>query len=630
MNEVGKIKILDDFTANKIAAGEVVERPASVIKELVENALDAGSSKIEIQISRGGLDKITVIDNGEGMDREDARLAFHRHATSKIRNDADLDAIATLGFRGEALPSIAAVSTVEVRTRPHNEVCGARLIVEGGKIVKDEDIGCPAGTTITVSNLFANVPARLKNIKSVSLEAGHISDVVSKLAVAYPEVSFSLQHDNRFLFKTSGNGDMLDIIASLYGTETARALLPINAERDGIGINGYIARPSVTRSTRNHQTFIVNRRIVKSRPLSQALEQGYHSLIMTGRYPVAFLNIHLPYNLIDPNVHPAKMEVRLFVLDKISDLLSSAVKVALSSNTLIPETKIPVEKPSGIQNRNQAQYVQQFLDVDEGHYHGKQAECSLVKEGSPVLAELPDRSIADEPQDEPQKEPQKEPQDIPLNMLLDLPRRISLDTPYNYFPKDKVIAGLRPIGQIDCTYIVAQGREAGLYLIDQHAAHERILYEKNMQVPTTNYSQLLAIPQHIELTHLEAQVLITNILEFQAIGFVIEHFGGDSFLLRGVPGGFPPGKEKKIFLDLLDYFFSNQHKLTNKELREDLIIMMSCKAAIKAGDRLLQGQMEKLLADLSNTELPYTCPHGRPTVIHISGYELEKMFKRVL
>ncbi len=605
---MGKINVLDSFTANKIAAGEVVERPASVVKELVENSLDAGATKIDVVITKGGLDNITVTDNGEGMNGDDAVLSFHRHATSKIRTGADLDHISTLGFRGEALPSIAAVSRVELKTRRHDAIIGTQVILEDGQVIKEQETGCPVGTSISVQNLFANVPARLKSTKSVALEAAHISDVVSKLAISNPNVSFSLQHDNRSQLRTTGNGDLKSIIASVYGTEIGRNLIEITGIAGDIKVGGYVAKPIITRASRTHQIYLVNNRVVRSRVISFALEEAYHSLIMTGRHPIAFLTVEMPYNYVDPNVHPAKMEVRIYEADTLTQLIRDSVKRALTQRNLIPEGQTNYKGSREKTKPVEQMAVQYKLEIPSS---------KAVQPG--IVMERPDKGLSRTGADVNQK-----------LSLVDTPKIDTpmIETPVMESATDRLPA-LRPFGQVDCTYILAQGDE-GLYIIDQHAAHERILYEKNMAGSEITCIQMLVIPENVELSHLETQILIDNILEFQQLGFLVEHFGGNTFLLRGVPKGFNPGTEKKIFLDLLDYFYQKRNKLTIKELHEDMLTMMSCKAAIKAGDRLTAGEMERLLDDLSKTELPFSCPHGRPTIVHITGYELEKMFKRVL
>lgn len=633
---MGKITILDDYIANKIAAGEVVERPASVVKELVENSLDAGSTRIEVRIRGGGLEEITVIDDGEGMSSEDAVLAFSRHATSKIKADTDLDHIATLGFRGEALPSIGAVAIVEMRTRPHDNLSGTYILIEGGKVVQQSEVGCPPGTTVTVKGLFTNIPARLKNLKSVAVETGHISDVMNKIAIAYPEVSFTLFHEQKCLLRTIGQGELLPVIASIYGIETAKELVPVSSQLEGISINGYIGKPSLSRSNRNHQVFVINRRVVRNRQISQALEQSFHSLMMVGRHPVAFLIYRLPLEKVDPNVHPAKSEVRLFAGQQLIEVTEIAVKEALHSKNLVPQTKLYQEhtKPKDYEKKG---------SVQKGFGQENFVQENFVQE----TFELKSRAVSAQPAPKAVKTPEAVEPTEAVNypaavaeVTAEIEKLAELGSDEGVYPKATVKEAmvreksesypeLRPLCQIDNTYIMAKAEGRGFYLIDQHAAHERILYEKSMKAKGQEYMQMLAVPENINLTHLEAQILIENILHFHSVGFIVEHFGGDSFLLRGVPQGFVPGREKTIFLDLLDYFCQNRNKITNKQLHEGMLILAACKSAIKAGDRLTQGQMEKLLEDLSKTEIPYTCPHGRPTTIFISGYELEKMFKRV-
>jgi DNA mismatch repair protein MutL len=580
LNILGRIKLLDEHTANKIAAGEVIERPASIVKELVENSIDAGSNRIEISIIDGGLTGLIVFDNGVGMDSQDAKLAFERHATSKISDDTDLERITSLGFRGEALPSIAAVSKVKLTTRSGESLAGTELLVEGGNFLDFREIGCPVGTTIQVNDLFYNTPARKKHMKSFSSEAGHISDAVNKLAMGYPEIAFKLISNGRIVLNTSGNGEMIDCIANIYGFELARELLPVNHTSGNNTINGFIGKPSVSRSSRNYQTIYINGRFVRNRAISESVERAFHGMVMTGRHPVFIVHLNIDLEEVDVNVHPAKTEVRLAKERVIRDMVFDAVIQALSGNRLIPanvekvreipipiqeELKIPYKKPVPVITLNET------------------AENYIITE-EPVISH------------------ERE----------------------NQFPE------LRPIGQINSTYIVAQGSD-GMYLIDQHAAHERVLYEKYMEKPEEFISsEQLLFPTQLELTHFEEQVLNDSIIKMVELGFVVEFFGGDSYLLRAIPAGLSKDGGKEIFLDLLEFFSQNRQTISDRELREKFIITMSCKNAIKAHHKLSSPEMESLLAQLSEAKNPYTCPHGRPTLLHFSGYELEKKFKRVL
>lgn len=685
---MGKIVVLDELTANKIAAGEVVERPASIVKELVENAIDAGSTRIEVAITDGGMAELTVTDNGSGMDGDDARLAFERHATSKIREAADLDSILSLGFRGEALPSIAAVSRLNLKTRVKDGVSGVIVTVEGGRMQPITETGCPAGTAIRVSDLFFNTPARQKHLKGPTTEAGQVSDVVNKFAMGYPEISFQLTVNGRLTLKSPGKGDLLDTIACVYGTNYARELLPVAANTADGALSGYIGRPSLSRAGRSHQIIFINGRFVRSSMISEAVEKAYHSMMMIGRHPVFVINLTINPGDVDVNVHPAKTEVRLSQAEHWGEMITAAAAETLGRNRLIPgvslgrETK-PVSEPrsepgceprsgSGPGPGSEAEPDLRLRpafdpklasDPDSGlrpiHEHELQSAVkplpesdpqptptptptlapALAPAGAPALASAPASAPnhLQSPEAEPEQqawamsalpytaagqawqEPAESVYTVNHAMLRDNEKSSS-----GQFPE------LRPIGQIDCTYIVAQGLD-GMYLIDQHAAHERVLYEKFMDRPdeAVTGTQLL-FPSSLQLTYQESQVLNDHIINFTDLGFVIEHFGGETFLLRAVPSGAAKNGGEEIFLDLLDYFSRNRHTISGKALRERVIITMACKSAIKANHKLGLPEMESLLCQLAAARQPYTCPHGRPTLIHFSGYELEKKFKRVV
>lgn len=606
---MGKINLLDELTANQIAAGEVVERPASVVKELVENAIDAGSTVIEVDIQEGGVKSICITDNGMGLEKDDVALAFQRHATSKIRAAEDLAVINSLGFRGEALPSIAAVSEVELVTRPAGETVGTRIVVKGSEIIQHRETGCPAGTAVRVTDLFYNTPARLKHMKTATVEGGHCGDVVTRLALAHPEISFRFRHNDRDVFQTSGRGNLQDTIASLFGVTYIRDMMPVSADSSDFSFRGYLGKPVVSRVNRHHQHIFINGRYIRSRLISDAVEKGYHTMLMTGRRPVFVLAFEISPSLVDVNIHPTKLEVRFQQERELATVVTETVRAALLQHTLIPEV---VESITGqktgetavsqecIQDRqgnflDGQEYVQDRLKFNSRR--GREEEPVIrvaVREATAIYQPVLEKPGGDEGDSAPP------------------------------FPQ------LQPLGQIDNTYIVAGGDD-GLYLVDQHAAHERILYEKFFaRCGDRDFTQELLLPVTLELVHQDAQTLLVNIITFTELGFIIEHFGGDAFLLRGVPGVIKKGEEKKIFLDLLDYFSHFQHKITGKELREHLIINMACKAAIKANQRLTPDESKALLSDLAGTTAPFTCPHGRPTVIHMTNYELQKKFKRVL
>lgn len=605
---MGKINILDELTANQIAAGEVVERPASVVKELVENAIDAGSTVIEVDIREGGIKSISITDNGSGLEKEDVALAFQRHATSKIRAAEDLAVINSLGFRGEALPSVASVAEVEMVTRMARDTAGVRIVIKGSEVLQHRETGCPAGTAIRVTELFYNTPARLKHMKSATVEGGHCGDVVTRLALSHPEISFRFRHNDRDVFQTPGRDDLRDTIASLFGVQFTRDMLPVNAGEEAFALRGYLGKPAVSRANRHHQYIFVNGRYIRSRLISDAVEKGYHTMLMTGRRPVFVLTLEVAPGLVDINIHPTKLEVRFQNEKELAALVSESVRTTLLQHTLIPATNTAPEIIS------EPVYVQDRLALP-----GQKGR----EEGPVRNIGVREIAVGYQPSIEP----------LPLEEEAhqhDRRRTGELQVGAGDTDSASTFPDLLPLGQIDNTYIVAGGEE-GLYLIDQHAAHERILYEKFLcRCGGKDFTQELLLPVTVELVHQDAQVLLANIVTFTELGFIIEHFGGDTFLLRGVPVAIKKGEEKKIFLDLLDYFSLYQHKITGKELREQLIISMACKAAIKANQRLSPDETEALLRDLAGTAAPFTCPHGRPTVVHMTNYELQKKFKRVL
>jgi len=606
---MGRIVLLDELTANKIAAGEVVERPASIVKELVENSIDAGGTRLEVAITDGGMAELSVTDNGFGMDSQDAVLAFERHATSKIKDVGDLATILSLGFRGEALPSIASVSRLNLRTRVKDSVSGVEVTVEGGRIHPIKETGCRAGTTIRVSDLFYNTPARKNHLKGPNNEAGRVSDVVNKFAMGYPHISFQLTVNGRVALKSPGRGDLLEAVACVYGTNFAREMMSIKAHTDDGDLSGYIGQPSLSRSGRSHQVIFINGRFVRNWLISDAVEKAYHNMIMIGRHPVFVINLEINPGDVDVNVHPAKTEVRLNQAGRWGDFITAAVADSLSKNRLIPGADLEreprrVPKPE-LKRAPKTESTNSTQHMDAGEEAAQQAwpMSSYSYAAAGQLSEAPAK---------------------PEYTINPVKLRDNESYPTGQFPE------LRPIGQIDCTYIVAQGLD-GMYLIDQHAAHERVLYEKFMGKPDeTVASTQLLFPSSFQLTYQESQVLNDNIINFTDLGFVIEHFGGESFLLRAVPSGAAKNGGKEIFLDLLDYFSRNKHTIGGKGLREKAIITMACKNAIKAGHKLGLPEMESLISQLAEARQPYTCPHGRPTLIHFSGYDLEKKFKRVV
>jgi DNA mismatch repair protein MutL len=645
-----RIKVLDPITANQIAAGEVVERPASVVKELVENAVDAGASKIEVEVIAAGVELIRVTDNGCGMQREDAVLAFQRHATSKISSSSDLGEISTLGFRGEALPSIASVSNMETITREANCLEGTRLLIIGGKIDQVQDAGCPVGTTFVVRDLFFNTPARRKFLKSDATELGQISDVLNRLAMAYPKISFKLINQGRVLLYTSGNGSLLETVSQVYGRELARDMLPISVEGE-LALGGLLSKPQHTRSTRAQQTFFINGRYIRSKALTEAVAEGYHTLIPSNRYPIVVLNLQLQPNMVDVNVHPTKLEVRFskeaslgFVADAIRDALTSNLLIQGLENKSVPSLAEPTPLSYQPDTKDlplftgEETYIQSSLkavSILQPFTNAGQVVPSVETRAAicpDTTFTKPDANKVVLLQSEQQKDAKE-----PKSMFVDIstPSHVTQAAPAEVIYEAQGVEAslsklpdLEPLGQIDLTYIVAKGLE-GLYIIDQHAAHERLNYEELWSKAASGQieSQLLLDPITLELTNQEMELLVENIFQFSDLGLLLEHFGGNTFLLRGHPTDFDNPQE--LIRDLLELFAKGERKIEARKLREEIIYMLACKSSITANKRLSTSEMEHLLWRLGQAENPFSCPHGRPTIIAISVAELAKRFQRV-
>lgn len=604
MTLLSRIQLLDEATANQIAAGEVVERPVSVVKELVENSLDAGAGRITVELYQGGLSGIKVIDNGCGMSSEDARMCFQRHATSKIRRAEDLNRVLTLGFRGEALPSIASVARVTLVTRTQEDLAGTEIRIEGGQVKCISPAGCPVGTSIEVQELFYNTPARRKYLKTPTNETAQISELLSKLALARPDVRIELRSGGRVLFCSPGNGSLQDTAASVFGSDNVRSMIEINHRGQLLTIQGLISKPVLTRASRQYQNVYINQRYIRSMFISSLLQQAYQTQIPTGRFPLAVLHISLDPEQVDVNVHPTKMEVRLAREREVAEELLEA----LSSHLHIPAAITGLwEMMPGRKERTAYQETSGLPEEPVKETPKTSAENQLT-------LSLSDKLI--------HKEETPFHEDSPVADGSFLEGNRSYEIRKESFPF------LLPVGQVFPTYVLAQG-EGGLYIIDQHAAHERILYEKYQQQLTRGVeSQMLLEPATLEIPHHEALMIIKNIIDFSEMGFILEHFGGDTFILRGVP---PAGLEKpaELFLDLLARLQDGpSNKLDRGLVIDRLAAAMACRDAVKSGVHLAHQEIRALLDGLSHCQRPYTCPHGRPTLIQISPEELNKRFKR--
>ncbi|MEH7443576.1 DNA mismatch repair endonuclease MutL [Bacillus sp. JJ1122] len=661
---MGKIIQLDDALSNKIAAGEVVERPASVVKELLENSIDAGSTVIEVDLEEAGLARIRITDNGDGIEEDDVLTAFQRHATSKIKNENDLFRIRTLGFRGEALPSIASVSRLEMKTSTGVE--GNKITIEGGKVESLDKADGRKGTDITITDLFFNTPARLKYMKTIHTELGNVTDVVNRLALANPDISFRLVHNGRQLLKTAGNGDVRQVLAAIYGINMVKAMVPISGESLDYKIKGYISMPEITRASRNYISTMINGRFIKNYALVKAIQEGYHTLLPIGRFPVVLLNIEMDPLLIDVNVHPSKMEVRLSKEQELNELVSRVIKNAFKTKELIPAGFVAqkIEKPKSEQT---------FMDLDHLPSSEKSAHSThsnsmigsghIIEEKATELSQrytaaeqkdftrtdAPDwrkaftaaeplirpetnereQSIQGNVQDKEAHAGETEINDSPVSGLglevhLDEPGIAKAEgNPYRVPP-------LYPIGQMHGTYILAQN-ERGLYIIDQHAAQERIKYEyfrdKVGQVATE--LQEMLVPITLEYSADECIKINEHQKELEKVGVFLEPFGYNSFIVRSHPQWLPRGEEQELIEDMIEQLLAMK-KVDIKKLREEAAIMMSCKASIKANHHLRSDEIQALLDELRRSSDPFTCPHGRPIIVHYSTYEMEKMFKRVM
>ena len=627
------IHILDDITVDKIAAGEVVERPASVIKELVENSIDAHADKIEVEILAGGTSFIRVTDNGDGMDNPNARLAILRHATSKIKQVDDLMSIDTLGFRGEALPSIAAVSRFNLITRRPQDDLGTTIKLTGGRIDEIEDMGCNIGTTIKVEDLFFNVPARKKFLKTTTTEANKINDFIIKLALSKPNIAFKLINNNKIAITTPGNGSLYDAIECIYGAKVSEELLPIEAITDDIKVTGFISKPAIIRSSRSWQTFVIN----------------YHSLLPKSGYPFVILNIEINKRTIDINVHPQKAEIKFEDESLLFKTIYHAVLEAVkpSDNQALSDFAIPVtdkalhiEKtvpeqinmdlsenmPSTSANsfkQNSINHISSLknnttpLTTDLNKF--RQAREAL----HPNLSNYHNNTVKETAIQNYQADTTTNPQtDINISS------KENLTDCQNSTQLLKEAVNLTPIGQIDDCFIVAQGPNGGMYIIDQHAAHERILYDKFAKQTERIPVQPLLMHLFLDVNNSELTLIEENQQILYDLGFNVELAGQNQIRLKEVPADIKPQESEDIFREILNSL-SQLHTPTPQEIRHSCLAMTACKAAIKAGDVLNITQMKIILNELAQTTLPYTCPHGRPTIIKFSTYDLEKMFKRV-
>ncbi|MED3880225.1 DNA mismatch repair endonuclease MutL [Priestia megaterium] len=625
---MGKIVQLSDELSNKIAAGEVVERPASVVKELVENAIDANSTVIEIELEEAGLSKIRILDNGDGIASEDCLTAFKRHATSKIKTEQDLFRIRTLGFRGEALPSIASVSMLELKTSTGEEA-GTHLKLRGGEIVHHELTSSRKGTELVIENLFFNTPARLKYMKTVNTELGNVTDVVNRLAMSHPEVSIRLMHQGRQLLYTNGSGDVRQVLAAIYGMAVAKKMIPINVQSLDYEVNGYVALPEITRASRNYMSTIINGRFVKNYGLLKAVQQGYHTLLPIGRFPIVFLTITMDPLLVDVNVHPAKLEVRLSKEAELFELIEQGVKAAFKKQQLIPDAVVPTKSKAAVQPTEQQTFTFDHQSKSSGYQPSNTVREPSFKEAparvDEIMPPVKTEVIRQDEKLEPTfREIEHYEESVEENASIPEPNHSAKEQPEPRVP------AMYPIGQMHGTYILAQN-EKGLFIIDQHAAQERIKYEyfKRKLGEVDSEVQELLMPLTLEFSGNEALILEEYKDMLAEVGVFLESFGQNSYIVRSHPQWFPKGEEQETIEEMIQQIFTMK-RVNIEKLREEAAIMMSCKGSIKANHHLRNDEIFALLETLRKTTDPFTCPHGRPIIIHHSTYEMEKMFKRVM
>ncbi|EEQ79837.1 DNA mismatch repair endonuclease MutL [Staphylococcus warneri] len=649
---MGKIKELQTSLANKIAAGEVVERPSSVVKELLENAIDAQSTEINIEVEQSGVASIRVVDNGTGIEADDLSLVFHRHATSKLDADDDLFHIRTLGFRGEALASISSVSKVTLRTCTDNEN-GHEIYAENGEIINQKPAKAKKGTDILVESLFYNTPARLKYIKSLYTELGKITDIVNRMAMSHPDIRISLVSDGKTLLKTNGSGKTNEVMAEIYGMKVAKDLVHITGDTSDYHLEGYVARPEHSRSNKHYISIFINGRYIKNFVLNKAIVEGYHTLLTIGRYPICYINIQMDPILVDVNVHPTKLEVRLSKEEQLYDLIVEKIREAFKDKILIPKNdldhhpkknkvlnsfeqqKLDFErKQNEVQNRPQSSEDERQEDLsattldkvenqnisqvnednestlfNDSQYIKRNHDDHYFNNQKDILNELDNQNETLE-----QEENQNE-NDIKGTVSASTRRRV----PY-----------MEVVGQVHGTYIIAQN-ENGMFMIDQHAAQERIKYEyfREKIGEVTNEVQNLLIPMTFHFSKDEQFIIDQYQEELDRVGVHLEHFGGHDYIVNSYPVWFPKAEAEEIIKDMIELVLENK-KIDVKKMREDAAIMMSCKKSIKANHYLKNNEMADLIDQLREMEDPFTCPHGRPIIINFSNYELEKLFKRVM
>lgn len=597
---MANIRVMSDLLANKIAAGEVVERCLSVVKELVENSVDAKSDEIKVELIESGLRSIKVIDNGSGMDKDDAVLAFQRHATSKLYSEDDLFSISSLGFRGEALPSIASVSEVELKTSSNG--VGTYVHIKGGNIIEVKESDLAKGTSFTITNLFYNTPARLKHLSSSYAELANIVEYVHKMALSYPNIKFILVNDGRELFNTSGDGNLLKVINAIYGINVVKKMIKIDNKNNDYEISGYISLPEVNRSSKNYISTLVNGRVVKNYQLSKIINESYSTFKEDTRYPIVVINIKTDPSLLDVNIHPSKLDIKFSNMDELIKLIQTTIINTLKDKLLIPKIEVPTNDKVETKYENMSLDLNRTVSEEDTAYISK-------------LSDLVNFNNQDSIED--------------LSSITDENELLNKITEVESQEENKKLPELYPIGLALGTYIVCQN-ELGVYLIDQHAAKERINYEivlDNLSHPNSNVMTPL-IPINIELPLNEYLIIKQNIEILNKINIQVEEFGSSSFRVISHPTWINKGFEVQTIKHIFEMIVRDEKNFSLERFIDNVAKMVSCKMSIKGNTRINIEEMESLINDLRKCNNPFNCPHGRPTIIHFTIYELEKMFKR--
>lgn len=640
------IAILNQETIDKIAAGEVVERPCSVVKELVENAIDAGSTAITVEIKEGGISFIRITDNGCGIERDQVAVAFYRHSTSKIRSAEDLLTVKSLGFRGEALSSISAVARVELITKTYDELTGTRYVIEGSKELSNEEIGAPDGTTFIVKDLFYNVPARRKFLKTAQTEGSYISDMVEKLALSHPDISFKFINNNQTKLHTSGNGNRKDIIYHIFGREISSSLLEVKHECEYFKVEGFIGKPVITRGNRNYENYFINGRYVKSNILSRAIEEAYKSFLMQHQYPFTVLYFTF-FSELDVNVHPTKMELRFDNNNEIYVELCDTIYAILSHKEMIPE--VPVDStpaPKKIVHEYKEPIPEPF---EKRRINEVRAAESRSVYGQSVTSAAKAPAVNEQLTDNTSKMQTAKASASALVAGTGNSVELTPETSTAYEPAQVVTGTQQTLGDYDKVFLTESSKkqfsiigqlfktywliefEDKLYIIDQHAAHEKVLYEKTMaRLANKDFtSQRISPPIVMTLDARECEMLEKYRPQIEQFGYEVEHFGGKEYMISAIPDNLFNIDMKDLFIEMLDDF-SNATGRQTPDIITEKVASMSCKAAVNGNDKLTLPEINKLIDELLSLDNPYNCPHGRPTIISMSKYEIEKKFKRIV